>query len=148
MGEARHYNCPPSFVCKAMAFGELCWSSRVYIAVQNTTDSWTEWENKSIASRNIASRENLKSMAACMHAYARKRASETGFDCICFQSPRQCILLSLHRWTRGTTSHLRSRDPTCRDKQTPRANSPRVTQQISRSQLFIHLCGQWYLHVC
>ena len=73
----------------------------------------------------------FKIRTGCMHACACK-ASETKFHCFCCQSSRQChlLLLLLHRATRGTTSHLRSRDPTCRDKQTSRTESPRVTRQI------------------
>ena len=97
VGEPRHYNCPPRFVCKVMVFSEhhvctwLCKAQQ--IAGQHGTI------NRSLQGTLHRGRTK-KSMAACTRAHASERARQV-FDCIWFQSPRQCILLLLHHWTRN-----------------------------------------------
>lgn len=56
-----------------------------------------------------------------LHARVRLQASETNSSlCLLSNSSPMHLMLLLHRWTRGTTFQLRSRDSTCRDKQTSR----------------------------
>ena len=133
MGDTQHPKRPRSFVREVMVVG----GSQPVIM----RDSRTEWENTLIASRNIASRVDLK-MEQLLLARVRTQANERDT----FQSYLLCNLLAnafvviVTSVGRGTTSHLRSRGPTCRDKQISKTEkSSSHTNRCRNFELFVHL---------